>query len=354
MSNQNINFSFGGDGTKTILYIGNKLSAHGKTPTGVETLGAKFSEIGYQVITVSDKKNSWIRLADMLFTIARNRSKADAVLIDTYSTQNFYYALLCGILCSLLRLPYFPILHGGNLPNRLKNSPRMSKLLFKNAQVNIAPSNYMYDFFVKNGFQNTVCIPNFIELENYAFKERSTVTAKLLWVRSFKEIYHPQMAVEVAHLLMKKGCEVSLCMVGPVLDATYQKCIELAQTLKMDVRFTGRLSKPEWIALSKEYDIFINTAHADNLPVSVLEAMALGMPVVSTGVGGIPALIQPGKNGLLCPDNDSDEMVNQIIRLTENPALTAQISQEARLTAEEYAWEKVSTEWKGLFNKSAF
>lgn len=349
MSNQNIPFPFGGDGTKTILYIGNKLSAHGKTPTGVETLGAKFSEIGYQTITASGKKNSWVRLADMLFTIVRNRSKADAVLIDTYSTRNFYYALLCGMLCGLLRLPYFPILHGGNLPNRLKNSPRMSKLLFKNAQVNIAPSNYMYGFFIKNGFQNTVCIPNFIELENYPFKERDTVVAKLLWVRSFKEIYHPEMAVEVAHSLIKKGYAVSLCMVGPAIDGTYRKCVELARALKIDARFTGRLSKPEWVALSREYDIFINTTHVDNLPVSVLEAMALGMPVVSTAVGGIPALIQPGKNGLLCSDNDRDEMTKQIVQLMENSALATQISREARLTAEEHAWGKIRNKWEKLF-----
>jgi len=348
MSNQNIPFPFGGDGTKTILYIGNKLSAHGKTPTGVETLGAKFSEIGYQTITASGKKNSWVRLADMLFTIVRNRSKADAVLIDTYSTRNFYYALLCGMLCGLLRLPYFPILHGGNLPNRLKNSPRMSKLLFKNAQVNIAPSNHMYGFFIKNGFQNTVCIPNFIELENYPFKERDTVVAKLLWVRSFKETYHPEMAVEVAHSLIKKGYAVSLCMVGPAIDGTYRKCVELARALKMDARFTGRLSKPEWIALSQEYDVFINTTHVDNFPVSVLEAMALGMPVVSTNVGGISTLIVDNKNGLLSPDSDAETMVQQMIRLIENPILTAQISRAGRLTAEEYDWEKVKYKWKEL------
>ncbi|MDP2060433.1 MAG: glycosyltransferase family 4 protein [Flavobacteriaceae bacterium] len=350
MSKGVINFTAGHTGYKTILYIGNKLSAHGKTPTGVETLGAKLGESGYRVITTSDKKNSWARLADMLFTIVRNRSKADAVLIDTYSTQNFYYALLCGMLCRLLRLPYFPVLHGGNLPTRLKNSPRMSNLLFKNSKTNIAPSNYMHDSFIKNGFQNTVCIPNFIELENYSFKERSTVAAKLLWVRSFKEIYHPEMAIEVAHLLKTKGYKVSLCMVGPAMDDTYPRCVELAQTLKIGVRFTGRLSKPEWAALSREYDIFINTTHLDNLPVSVLEAMALGMPVVSTDVGGISALIVDDKNGLLCPDNDAETMAQQMIRLIENPILTAQISRAGRLTAEEFAWEKVKSMWEELLN----
>jgi glycosyltransferase involved in cell wall biosynthesis len=350
MSKGAINFTTGRTGYKTILYLGNKLTVHGKTPTGVETLGAKLEALGCRVLSTSAKKNKWFRLADMLFTIVRNRSTADAVLIDTYSTQNFYYAFFCGILCRLLHLPYYPILHGGNLPNRLKNSPRMSKLLFKNAKQNIAPSQYMHDFFVKKGFQNTVCIPNYIDLANYPFKERNTVVAKLLWVRSFKEIYHPEMAVEIAHLLVKKGFEVSLCMVGPNADDTYRKCVELAQTLKVNVCFTGRLSKQQWTALSREYDIFINTTHADNLPVSILEAMALGLPVVSTNVGGIPFLISHEKNGLLCSDNDSHGMTKQIVQLIENPVLTAQISRKARETAEEFAWERVKNKWNELLN----
>lgn len=350
MSKGAINFTIGHTGFKTILYVGNKLSVHGKTPTGVETLGPKLETLGVRVLTTSDKKKKWFRLADMLLTIVRTRSTADAVLIDTYSTQNFYYAFLCGMLCRLLHLPYYPVLHGGNLPNRLKNSPRMSKLLFINAKLNIAPSQYMHDFFVKKGFQNTVYIPNHIDLANYPFKERNSVAAKLIWVRSFKQIYHPEMAIEAAHLLVKKGYEVSLCMVGPAIDGTYRKCVELAQTLKVNVRFSGRLSKPQWIALSQEYDILINTTHADNLPVSILEAMALGLPVVSTDVGGIPFLISHEKNGLLCSDSDSNEMTNQIVRLIENPTLTAQISRKARETAEEFAWDKVKYKWGKLLN----
>ncbi|MDT8414776.1 MAG: glycosyltransferase family 4 protein [Flavobacteriaceae bacterium] len=331
-----------------ILYIGNQLVEHGKNPTGVDTLSPKLIALGHTVVTTSGVKNKWIRLGDMLLTVVLHRSKTDLVLIDTYSTQNFYYAFFCGLLCRWLGLPYYPILHGGNLNHRLKKSPRMSRFLFKNAAKNIAPSLYMLDVFIKNGYQNTVHIPNHINLAAYPFTERKSVAAKLLWVRSFKDIYHPQMAVEVAHKLKEKGFEVSLCMVGPALDDTFQKCVARAQALKLDVEFTGRLSKPEWHALSREYDIFINTTHADNLPVSVLEAMALGLPVVSTQVGGIPFLIKHEQNGLLCPDSDAEDMAQQLIRLVENPVLAAKISQAGRLTAEAYDWERIKNKWREL------
>lgn len=331
-----------------ILYIGNRLLEHGRTPTGVDTLSPKLRALGHEVVTSSSLKNKWLRLADMLLSIVWHRSKTDLVLIDTYSTQNFYYAFFCGLLCRWLRLPYYPILHGGNLHNRLEKSPKMSRLLFKNATKNIAPSLYMLNLFIKNGYQQTLHIPNDINLAVYPFKARRAVTAKLLWVRSFKDIYHPQMAIEVVQALKEKGLEVSLCMVGPAVDDSFRECESLAQTLILEVRFTGRLSKPQWTALSQEYDIFINTTHADNLPVSVLEAMALGLPVVSTRVGGIPFLIKHEQNGLLCPDSDVENMAQQIIRLIEKPALTAQISQAGRITAEAYDWERIKNKWVAL------
>jgi glycosyltransferase involved in cell wall biosynthesis len=331
-----------------ILYIGNRLLEHGRTPTGVDTLSPKLMALGHEVVTSSSLKNKWLRLADMLLSIVWHRSKTDLVLIDTYSTQNFYYAFFCGVLCRWLRLPFYPILHGGNLYNRLEKSPKMSRLLFENATKNIAPSLYMLDLFTKNGYHHTLHIPNDINLADYPFKTRKTVAAKLLWVRSFKDIYHPQMAIEVAHALKEKGLEVSLCMVGPAVDETFQECEARAQALHLDVRFTGRLTKPQWTALSQEYDIFINTTHADNLPVSVLEAMALGLPVVSTQVGGIPFLIRHEQNGLLCPDGDVEYMSQQIIRLIDHPDLALQISQAGRLTAEAYDWECIKKKWEEL------
>ena len=79
-------------------------------------------------------------------------------------------------------------------------------------------------------------------------------------------------------------------MVGPDKDGSLEKTKQYAKEKGVlhRVRFTGGLSKTEWIELSKDYNIFINTTNVDNTPVSVMEAMALGFPVISTNVGGVP------------------------------------------------------------------
>ena len=89
---------------KNILYIGNHLSAKGKTETTIETLSKSLKLEGFRVIVSSSKNNKLFRLFDMLFAIVKYSKKADYVLIDTYSTSNFYYAFLCSQLCLVFHL----------------------------------------------------------------------------------------------------------------------------------------------------------------------------------------------------------------------------------------------------------
>ena len=76
---------------KKILYIGNKLSKHGNTATSIETLGAFLEEEGYTLYYASSKRNQALRLLDMFFTTLRYGRQIDWVLIDTYSTKNFWF-----------------------------------------------------------------------------------------------------------------------------------------------------------------------------------------------------------------------------------------------------------------------
>jgi glycosyltransferase involved in cell wall biosynthesis len=331
-----------------IVYVGNIISGHGKTATTIETLGKLLQKEGFKVKLTSNKQNKILRLFDMLWTVFKYRKKLDYVLIDTYSTTNFLYAYYISKLCIYLKLKYIPILHGGNLEERLKNSKAKSDLIFKNAHTNVSPSQFLKTVFERYGYTNLKHIPNNVELLAYPFKERSKVAAKLLWVRSFAEIYNPQLAVEVLHALQQKGIQASLCMVGPRKDASFEKTQQLAKDLDVEVTFTGRLSKNEWISLSTEYDIFINTTNFDNTPVSLIEAMALGMPIISTNVGGIPYLINDQENGLLVEPNSKEAMIQAIETLLNDFTLAQKLSQNARKKAESFDWETVKTQWNLL------
>jgi len=194
----------------------------------------------------------------MIYKTFKYCKKVDYVLIDTYSTKNFWYAFLISQLCRSLKIKYIPKLHGGNLPNRIVRSKFFSDLIFNHAYVNIAPSYYLYETFKNSGYTNLKYIPNTIELQLYKESVKEFKAPKLLWVRSFSKIYNPLMAVKVFIKIKKDFPDAQLCMVGPKKDESYSKTVQFVKKNKVKVLFTGKLSKEEWIDLSKEYNIFIN------------------------------------------------------------------------------------------------
>jgi L-malate glycosyltransferase len=335
---------------KNLLYIGNKLSKKGSTVTSIETLGSFLKSEGYIVTTASSKKYKVPRLLDMLWHVIKITDKNTVVLIDTYSTQNFYYAVWVAWVCRLKNMPYIPILRGGNLPKRLEDNPKQCKRLFNKARVNVAPSLYLMDSFKQRGFKNLIHIPNTIELDRYSFRKRKVIAPRLLWVRSFVEIYHPKLAIEVIEQLRNLYPNSTLTMVGPPKDKTFGECKSYAQRHHLPVTFTGMLSKKEWLDLSAEHDIFINTTNFDNTPVSVIEAMALGLPVISTNVGGIPYLITHKQHGVLVPPREVKPFVQEIISLLNDSNKVEKISIQARQKVEMFDWDTVKHQWNELLN----
>lgn len=331
-----------------LLYIGNKLTGHGATMTSIESLGLLLEREGYHLRYASSKKNKALRLIDMILKTIRYARKSDYVLIDTYSTINFWYAFIISQLCRIMHVKYIANLHGGNLPSRLNKNPVLCRMIFRHAYKNVAPSNYLLKAFENRGFAELLFIPNTLEIQNYACKQREELRPKLLWVRSLASIYNPEMALSVLEKLQKDFADASLCMVGPDKENKLQDLQQMAVIQDLNVKFTGKLSKPEWTKLAADYDIFINTTHFDNTPVSVMEAMALGLPVVSTNVGGIPYLLENKKTAMLINDNDADAMASAIKELIFDDSLSNQIIANSLDLVGKFDWSIVKTKWNEI------
>ncbi|MBR0183134.1 MAG: glycosyltransferase family 4 protein [Bacteroidaceae bacterium] len=228
----------------------------------------------------------------------------------------------------------------------------MSRMVFCHSYINVSPSGYLYHAFKERGYDNLITIPNNIYIGDYKFTKRETFQPRLLWVRSFDKIYNCEMAVEVLRLLSEKYSDAVLCMVGPDKDGSMQSVKNLAAQygLTERLKITGKMSKLDWHKLSEEYDIFISTTNFDNTPVSVIEAMALGLPVVSTNVGGVPYLIDDGKDGLLCEKGNAEYMAEKIIQLVSSPEKSKDICINARRKVESFDWDVVKEQWKQLLH----
>ncbi|KGL63248.1 glycosyltransferase family 4 protein [Polaribacter sp. Hel1_85] len=332
---------------KRILYIGNNLVKRTNYNTSMEVLSRLLQLEGHKVKKSSSKNNKILRLLSMCLAVVKNSNKTDYILIDTFSTSNFYFSFITSQLARLFRIKYITILRGGNLPFRINKSVKISNLIFNNSYKNIAPSNYLKSEFEKKGYK-TDFIPNILEIENYSFKKRIELKPKILWVRAFKELYNPTLAIKVLSLLKEKYPKAKLCMVGPGKDTSFEASRNLAKELNIidSVEFTGVLPKEEWHKKAIDFDLFINTTNFDNTPVSVMEAMALGLPIISTNVGGMPFLIENNIDGVLVDKENENQMADAIIKIIEENNFSLALN--GRKKAESFAWREVKQKWNQI------
>jgi L-malate glycosyltransferase len=338
--------------TTRICFVGNML---GKNAGYVTTQGQIVAELlvaeGFQIVCVSSKINRAARLAEIVLTLSLQNRRFDAVVLEVYSGLSFFIAEVASLLCKIFKLPLAMVLHGGNLPEFAEKHPRRARRVLKRANLLVAPSAFLAEKIGCCGFPVRV-IPNVVNLAKYPFRERARISPQLIWMRSFHPIYNPQMAIEVFAELRKTFPAATLVMAGKDkgLEGEIKK---MAARLNLSdaVRFAGFLDETKKIEEFAAADIYLNTNRIDNMPVSVVEACAMGLPVVATNVGGLPFLISDGKNGLLCQNENVGQMVACIKRLLENPELTGKISRSGRALAERSAWTTVKKDWENLFRE---
>ena len=334
-----------------LLLVGNFLS-QGRGTTGVcEELAVKLTEAGWTVLTTSNKPGRASRLADMLTTVWRRRHEYAVAHVDVYSGSAFVWAESVCVALRAAGKPYVLTLHGGLLPAFAERWPRRVRNLLTSASAVTTPSRYLREH-LSHLRQDLLLLPNPIELKRYRFRCRERPEPRLVWVRAFHEIYNPQLVPPVVAILAERFPTVSIAMVGPDKDGSLNKVLALARSLGVasKIEMVGAVPKsavPGWLDRG---DVFINTTNVDNTPVTLLEALACGLPVVSTRVGGIPYMVDEGRNALLVPPGDAAAMAAAVERILCEPGLSRALSACARETAAEADWSKVMPRWERLFH----
>jgi len=335
---------------KAVLFIGNHLSFSKSNVSATEELEIRLQERNWKILSTSNKKNKILRIIDILSTIIIKKDVYDLVIINVYSGLAFLWAYLSGLTLRIIQKPFILVLHGGNLPVFSKKHPKAIMQLFNWANKVISPSLYL-KFSLKSFHPDIKIIPNPIEVKSYPFVIRKKPKAKLIWLRAFHEIYNPSLIPKVIHLLENKFDQLSILMVGPDQgDGSLSRMKSLAEEFDVSEMISIHLgvSKAEVPKMLSLGDIFLNTTNIDNTPVSVIEAMACGLCIVSTNVGGIPFLLEHEKDALLVPPNDPGSMADAIVRIMNDPSLACKLSENARKKAESFDWSIVLPQWEEL------
>jgi len=146
--------------------------------------------------------------------------------------------------------------------------------------------------------------------------------------------------------LTAAGFDVSIDIVGPAvgLPGAHERASIERDASRRGVadllRFAGPMPLDLLLAHYREYDLFVlPTGPGEGVPRVLLEAMASGVPVVTTAVAGIPSLIADGENGLLVERSSPAEIVGALRRLIESPALRQRLIRNGYATARDHLLE---------------
>ena len=332
-----------------ITYIGNFLSKHGLNPTYSESLVPELLAQGLSVRPASQYLNPALRLLDMAFSVLSTPVQRSCVIIDLCSgPKAFPAAYLISVICRVTRKPYIVVLHGGRLPSLLTSSRSRLLSMLKGAKRVVSPSRYLADKF--SNHVNVEVIPNALNIEDYPYNPRISTRPNFLYLRAFHKNYGPITAIKAFAIVKQQYADARLMMVGPEIDDVLDECRSLVNRLGLEsnVEFLGRIPKSRIPELGRKCDVFLNPTFVDNTPVSIVEAMAMGMCIVATTAGGLPYLLKEGETALLVPPGDERGMAVAILKILQNPTLSERLSRNARSAAEQMDWGKVTPRWLEL------
>lgn len=334
-----------------ILMIGNYLDTPKRNQNVWHSLAERLGSLGWSVITSSTYFNQVHRLANMVWTVITKRKQYQVAQIDVFSGKAFIWSEVCLRLLKILRKPVVLTLHGGRLPEFAETHPKRVKWVLQNADIVVSPSPFHEKAF-KDWRDDIRIIPNPINIGAYKFVQRNRLRDKLVWVRAFHSVYNPSMAAQVIGLLSTDFPDIELIMVGPDKeDGSLEDMLNTADSLGVSSHIYVIKGVPheEIPEILNRGDVFINTTNYDTAPRSLLEAMANGLCIVSTNVGGVPWMINQEEDGMLVPPNDPKAMADAVRRLLTEPDLAARLSINARRKAEALCWEDILPRWESLF-----
>jgi glycosyltransferase involved in cell wall biosynthesis len=163
----------------------------------------------------------------------------------------------------------------------------------------------------------------------------------VLVARNLEDIYDIPTALRAFARVRAAHAHARLTVAGsgPQRAALERLCADLG--IADAVAFTGRVDNERMGDLYRDADVLLNPALVDNMPNSLLEGMASGVPIVSTNVGGVPYLVEQERTALLVAPGDFAAMADAALRVVEDPRLAASLRTAGLEAVQRYAWPNV-------------
>jgi glycosyltransferase involved in cell wall biosynthesis len=240
---------------------------------------------------------------------------------------------------------------GGRADAFLERQMALVRPTISKARAIVVPSEFLAQVFGKRGISTTI-VPNIVDLVRFSPGACVEGRLNIVIARNLEPIYDIPTALRCFVLVRRRnpGARLTIAGSGPQRPSLESMCRELE--IDGAVAFTGRLEQEQMVSIYRDADVALNPSLIDNMPNSLLEAMACGVPIVSTNVGGVPYLVEDERTALLVAARDPEAMAAAILRLCSDRALASRLREAGLALAQTYGWHKVRDRWFDVYARA--
>ncbi len=215
----------------------------------------------------------------------------------------------------------------------------------------VVTSRYLETVFAEHGYRTRV-IRKMMDVARFTYRPRIPLRPRLLSVGGLESHDGVEHTLVAFALLKSSYPDATLTIAGT--GSQERELDQLADALGVDdVHFLGPVERHAMPTVYADADIFIHAASLANQPLSLLEAMASGLPIVSTGAGDIPDMLSDGLAGTLVPVADPGATAKAVTVLLEQPERASLMAHRARQSVDRYTWNAVRPQWRQLYDEVA-
>jgi len=242
---------------------------------------------------------------------------------------------------------------GGDAERFFARSFRSVEKWLKTAAAVVVPSDFLRDVFARYGVATDV-VPNVVDLERFLPRPKANGGGpRLLIARHLESIYDIETGIRAFQILQQRYPAAVLDVAGEGPERERLERLSGKLGLDRSVHFLGQVDNASMPSLYQSADIALNPSRVDNMPISILEALASGVPVVSTSSGGIPAMVKAGEEAELVPAGDAAAMAGAAAALWEAPERRMALREAGLRKARTFGWASVREAWRRVYELAA-
>lgn len=255
------------------------------------------------------------------------------------------------------KVPYVIWAQGSDVYLPDKFTKLISKPVLRNASTIITLNKDMKIKVRNISKRNDINIlPNGIELEKFKFvcskKQNNTTKKTILFVGSLLPIKGVGYLINAMNIVQRSLPNANLLIVGSGSDRDKLKILVQKLNLQECIHFTGKVSNEKIPGYMAKADLFVLPSLSEGFPLVIAEAMASGLPIVTTNVGGLPEIVKDGENGFIVEPKNPEALAEKIILLLNNRDLCENISNINKENAKNYSWNEITDKLEKTYQEA--